>query len=65
MTEGCSAVHGWAELHQTGGAPSHIILLGEVCFTISKTCPISGHRPPINGPLPKHGFKNVSFVPKI
>jgi len=40
-------------------------LFRQVCFTVSKSCPVSAQRPPIDGPLPKRALKWVVFPLKI
>ena len=49
-TEGMFLRVGWAELHQTGGECSQTIFSGQVCFRISKSCPISAQMLLTDGP---------------
>jgi len=44
---------GRAKLRQTAGECSQTISSRQLCFKISKSCPVSAQRPPTDGPLPK------------
>jgi len=61
MTERFSG-GGWTELHQTGGEVSQTIPKGQLCFRISKSCPVPAQRPPTDGLLPKKGLE-CCFAP--